>query len=211
MSFAPFSRKLARVGLNLALSPLALLLLGQVPASAGSLETTPTTLAHDHSGMGDMPGHGDGHDGMDDMPMDNMPMDAMPMPGHGDHDHSGHGHGDHGGHHHGTLEVSADMPAPTLAIAIEPDTVSGWNLELITENFELTGDMVGDTNMDGEGHAHVYANGIKLARVYGNWFHIPELPAGEVELRVTLNSNQHQELTLNGETIEATATVMVMP
>jgi len=114
-------------------------------------------------------------------------------------------------HHHGSREVSENLPIPQVAMAVTSDSMSGWNLEVQTENFNLTGLQVGEAHIEGQGHIHLYANGVKIARVYGNWYHIPTLPTGDVELQVVLNSNLHETLTHNGEPIAATTTIHVAP
>ena len=60
--------------------------------------------------------------------------------------------------------------------------------------------------MDGEGHALVYVNGDKLARLYANRMHIPALPEG-AELKVSLNTNSHKALQVEGEPLEAKTSV----
>jgi hypothetical protein len=124
--------------------------------------------------------------------------------------HDTHNMPTHHDHHHGhdAIEVDATQPIPTVAIAIHPDSASGWNLEIITTNFELTGATAGQANRPDQGHAHLYANGVKIARVYGDWYHIPTLPSGEVAIDLVLNSNQHQVLTQNGMPIAASTTII---
>jgi len=60
----------------------------------------------------------------------------------------------------------------------------------------------------GEGHAHLYLDGEKVARVYGRWFHIPEPGPGAHSVRVTLNANS-QDLVINGEVIADTETFSI--
>ena len=113
-------------------------------------------------------------------------------------------------HDHSQM-IDVTGPVPTLAIEIAPDPVSGWNLHVITSHFAFSPGTSGGAHVNGEGHAHLYANGIKLARLYGPWFHIATLPEGEVEIAVTLNSNDHQALAVAGTPLEAMATVLNTP
>ncbi|TAF52160.1 MAG: hypothetical protein EAZ61_08795 [Oscillatoriales cyanobacterium] len=185
----------------LLLAPIAPLLLTAQPLKA---ETTP---------MGDHDDRTHDHHEMHDAEMHDMPNHSGDDHGenHGDDHGENHGddHGDDHGENHGhsSIEVDASQPIPNVAIAIHPDSASGWNLEIITSNFELTGATAGQANSSDQGHAHLYANGVKIARVYGNWYHIPTLPSGEVELELVLNSNQHQTLTHNGLPIAASTTI----
>ena len=63
--------------------------------------------------------------------------------------------------------------------------------------------------MRGEGHAHVYVDGEKAARIYGPWFHLGALPPGEVTLGVTLNANDHSLLAVSGRPLKAEKTITV--
>ena len=110
------------------------------------------------------------------------------------------------------LEVG-DAPAgpPQLAIAIHRDTVAGWNLELVTENFQFTPQAAGLKNENGKGHAHLHINGKKSARVYSPWFHIGELPPGNHKIEVTLNANNHATFAVKGKPVKAVTEIEVVP
>ncbi len=111
-----------------------------------------------------------------------------------------------GSHEHGKFEVSEDM-APGLSFTVAEDTKSGWNILLDTENFNFTPTLVGKENTAGQGHAHLYVNGKKYARLYSKHFHYPENFDGERTFRVTLNVNDHSEYSVNGEVVEYTETI----
>lgn len=125
-----------------------------------------------------------------------------------DHAAMGHGGADHAKMHDTPLEV-VDVPAPTLAIMVNADPMAGHKLHVMVENFAFSPQNASGADVPGEGHAHVYVNGEKLGRLYGEWYHIDALPKGEHEVHVTLNSNNHQPLSVNGELIEASTTVTV--
>lgn len=107
---------------------------------------------------------------------------------------------------HGIVEVPA-IGAPQLAIAVEKDMLDGWNLTISTENFSFSPAMVNGANIDNTGHAHLHVNGIKLARLYGPSFHIPDLPVGDHEISVTLSSNDHSYYHVDGNPIAARTTI----
>lgn len=113
------------------------------------------------------------------------------------HDHAT-GHGG-GGHDHAAM-VPIVLPegddAPTLTATVLKDPASGWNLHVETTNFRFSPEHASTPHIAGEGHAHVYVNGVKLARIYANWYHIDHLPIGEVMIEVALNSNDHNELAV---------------
>ena len=50
-------------------------------------------------------------------------------------------------------------------------------------------------------------NGEKIGRLYGRWMHIGALPEGEVEVKVSLNSNSHGVIAVDGNPVEAAVTV----
>ena len=107
-------------------------------------------------------------------------------------------------HHHKTIEIPSDSDIPTVQIIAYPDTVEGWNLQIKTTNFDFAPESVNkDSNFD-QGHAHLFINGQKVTRIYSNWHYISELPQGENEIKVTLNTNQHEDLAYQGKIIEDT-------
>jgi hypothetical protein len=109
-------------------------------------------------------------------------------------------------HMHGTYEVSA-AEAPSVSLAVVEDAKSGWNVMLTTDRFTFTPEDVNGPNVTGEGHAHLYVDGVKVARLYGPAFHYPEDFDGTRTFRVTLNANDHSEYAVDGEVIEAVVDV----
>lgn len=107
---------------------------------------------------------------------------------------------------HPMREVASDNP-PSLTMAVEKDSMDGWNITLAPQNFEFTPDQAGQNGVPNTGHAHLYIDGVKVARLYGVHHHMPDLPAGQYEVVVTLSSNDHAYYTLDGERIEARATI----
>ncbi|MBL4893223.1 MAG: hypothetical protein JKX91_15670 [Rhizobiaceae bacterium] len=111
--------------------------------------------------------------------------------------------------HSKLLSLEAGPNAPTIAIDLAKDAVGGWNLHIVTTHFRFAPEAVNAEHQVGEGHAHIYVNGIKLARVYGPWFHIGALPKGNVEVSVTLNANNHQALAVGDKTLVAVKNIVV--
>ncbi len=106
-------------------------------------------------------------------------------------------------HSHEMFNVPADQ-APSVALEVFEDSMSGWNVHIITSDFTFTPENAStSTNVLGEGHAHLYVNGEKVARVYGDWFHYPETHSGDVEFKVTLNANDHSDYAVSGEVVSA--------
>ena len=134
------------------------------------------------------------------------------------HDHSAHvaqdgeidhSNMDHGSKDHSPVDIPSGSHAPTLAIVLHKDTMSGINLEIQTTNFTFSPQTVNQSDITGAGHAHVYANGKKLSRVYGNWFHIAGLPSGENTIMVELNANSHGVIQVDGTPLQDTQTIMI--
>lgn len=109
------------------------------------------------------------------------------------------------GHAHGE---SVEAPEG-LAVSLEAieDSRSGYNLRLTTENFTFAPEHAGGEHVPGEGHAHVYVDGEKLGRIYGEWFHLDNLEPGAHDIRVTLNANTHADYATKNETIAASVRV----
>ena len=107
--------------------------------------------------------------------------------------------------HETPLNLTAEA-APSLEIEAFADPVVGWNLNIRTTNFQCAPEQAGLDHIEGEGHAHIYANGVKLGRVYGEWYHLEGLPSGS-RIAVTLNANDHSPLAVDGEPIRAELTL----
>ena len=108
---------------------------------------------------------------------------------------------------HPAIIIPQNESTPTLEIEVKEDSKSGWNLHIKTTNFKFTPDKVNAKHVPGEGHAHLYINGKKKARIYSNWHHIGKLEKGLYEFAVTLNTNTHEEMIVNNNTIRATVTI----
>ena len=138
------------------------------------------------------------------------------------HDHSQHGHADavaesageassaqgHN-HSHKIIVLPAGPEAPKLDLALERDRASGWNLHIKVSRFRFAPENVNKAHHAGEGHAHLYVNGKKMARVYGPWLHLPSLPKGRATVSVTLNSNDHRDLMIGGKPLMVSKRVVV--
>jgi hypothetical protein len=120
---------------------------------------------------------------------------------------TGHSHGEK--HTHKAVAIPPGQPIPTVNLVVRPDAMRGWNLELRTTNFTFAPERVNTKGTTTEGHAHLYLNGKKLSRLYGSWHHLAELPPGHHKLTVTLNTNTHEELTVNGKRIEGSTIIQV--
>lgn len=122
-------------------------------------------------------------------------------------DHSKHITHDHS-MTHGTQVANSDE-VPSIALMVTPDAKAGYNLALEVDNFTFAPQNVNQPHQPNEGHAHIYVNGEKLARLYGRHYHLATLPVGMNHIEVTLNSNTHDTLTHNDTPIQAMTMVSV--
>ena len=152
--------------------------------------------------------HGDGQDGDgSDHHGDGQDGDGSDHHGNGQDGDSSDHHGDgEGDHHASTVEAESAM---SVAVEATLDAVSGVNLHVILEGFAFAPESVNGEHVAGEGHAHVYVDGVKISRVYTPWLHLDDLAVGRREIRVTLNANSHPRYTWNGELVEAATRILV--
>ena len=157
--------------------------------------------SHGHDENGD--GHHDGED-------EDSSSHGHDEDGDEHHDHEdgdGESSMSHEGDHHDD-EVESEGPM-SVAFRTFPDSISGINLQIISQGFEFTPENVNQGHVDGEGHAHVYVDGVKIGRVYTPWIYLGKLEPGMREIRVTLNANGHPQYTYGGEKVEAVSQVTV--
>ncbi|MEQ6249651.1 hypothetical protein ABMC89_12230 [Sulfitobacter sp. HNIBRBA3233] len=133
---------------------------------------------------------------------------GLTLDGHDHADPAQHAETDHARMHEEPVDL-APADAPSLEVEVIKDPLAGYNLHVITEGFTFSPRNAGGAHVPGEGHAHVYANGVKLGRLYAPWVHLDGLPQGPVEIEVTLTANDHRPLAAGGTPISASTTVTV--
>lgn len=104
------------------------------------------------------------------------------------------------------LEVDAQN-APSVDLTLIPLAAGGYNVRAQTKNFSFTPQNVDLEAVPGEGHAHLYLDGEKIARIYGEWFFLESLPESAAELSIILYANDHRAFAVNGVAISASATL----
>lgn len=107
---------------------------------------------------------------------------------------------------HGMGESVSSNPSPTLEFSELVPSLDGFPIRVVTTNFEFkqlggTGPM--PSHKPGEGHAHLYLNGLKLGRMYKPEASIGQLMPGSYNLTVSLNSNDHRAYLANGSPVKA--------
>ena len=114
---------------------------------------------------------------------------------------------DHSMHGGAGLEVGEGEPVPSISLDVQPDG-DGYSVTIETQNFEFyrpEADMA--PHEPGQGHGHLYLNGLKLQRMYGTTARIGALPPGQHTVRVTLNTNDHMAYLVDGQPIGAEAEI----
>ena len=115
-----------------------------------------------------------------------------------------------GSDHHASAPKTVASETPiSVVITAETDAHGGVDVQIATEGFRFAPDLVDQPHTPGAGHAHIYVDGEKLGRVFESEYHIASLSPGQHEIRVSLNTNDHSELTFNGSRVKATASVNV--
>lgn len=110
------------------------------------------------------------------------------------------------------FEVPEGIVAPTVDLVIHKDPKAGYNAQIVTTNFRFAPEKASTEPQVGEGHAHIYVDGKKINRVYGEWYHLGDIgEVGEHEIHVELSANDHSSYAQNGEVIEDTEVVEVAP
>ncbi|WHI50692.1 hypothetical protein P3339_20015 [Microbulbifer sp. MLAF003] len=117
-------------------------------------------------------------------------------------------HTGHGGDQHPIVEIPMHIATPRIELNISRDTMSGFNLHIDFDRFELESprDASDTPQRFLEGHAHLYINGKKVQRLYAADVHLPEklLRPGFNQITVTLNAHDHSTWSRGGKRILAT-------
>lgn len=115
-----------------------------------------------------------------------------------------------GGMMHPSKPIPSGKTIPSLSLALSEDNMSGYNLELHTQDYRFVIPHRTKGNEVLEGHAHLYINGKKIQRVYGHYVHIPSsyLVKGVNQITVSLNDHDHGAWTLPDQS-ELYATLII--
>lgn len=117
---------------------------------------------------------------------------------------------DHSTHQMGAaIEMGTDQNPPSIEMTVAQNANNSWSINLTTQNFEFFEPETEPLeHKEGQGHGHLYLNGLKLQRMYSNTATIGALPAGQHIISVTLNSNDHRAFSVEGAPITASAEVI---
>lgn len=107
---------------------------------------------------------------------------------------------------HPHYEHPVNLPIPSVVIEHTIDSMGGWNLHFLVKNFSFTPERAGSEDVDNSGHAHLYVDGKKIARIYGPWFHL-SLPKGIHQVKIGLTTNSHKDYYIDGREISASVDI----
>lgn len=124
-----------------------------------------------------------------------------------DHSDDDHAHDDTmTGHDHGATESEVHLG---VGIDTLVDGNGGVIVEITTDGWRWAPKNVNGEPVAGEGHAHVYVDGVKVGRAYGPTQYVNPLEPGSHQIRITLNANDHSEMTVGGFPVEASEMILV--
>lgn len=121
-------------------------------------------------------------------------------------------------HSHMPISIPDNAPAPALSLDLYADSMSGYNLILRLENYRMTPPpqlpsmselmtaTVDPKTGYVEGHAHLYINGTKIQRLYGESAHLPSklFITGINHITVTINNHGHMFWSIQETQVLAT-------
>lgn len=121
-----------------------------------------------------------------------------------------------GGYEKRDFEVPSDWPRPAIKqVNIKKDAKVGFNLHLLTSNWNFDTSLLGDRTTSPNGHklaygyVHLYVNGRKRNRIYGPDFYLKEidLDPGANQLEFVLATPQHGCWRVGGKRIAWTTSL----
>lgn len=99
-----------------------------------------------------------------------------------------------GGNH---IEMAGYGASPEVDLTLKRGEDNTYIVVIDTDNFMWADESEEDRLRLGEGHAHIYVNGNKVASTYASEFTLPELDQGVHEVTVSLVAGDHREYALN--------------
>ncbi len=109
---------------------------------------------------------------------------------------------------HSTAAMATDNAVPQITLSVGRSPVDdSWNIAVSTTNFTFVNAPAGTPHIHGEGHAHLYLNGLKLQRLYSEQASIGHLLPGSYKVSVTLNTHMHAAYMNEGRPVTAVADI----
>lgn len=116
-------------------------------------------------------------------------------------------------HEHKMIQMPENIKEPKLNLVLNRDEKSGFNLEIVTQNFELEPpEKRGCCDKSIlEGHGHIFINGKKIYRAYGPYIHLPGnlFKPGINQVMVSLNDHDHNTWSRGSKMVMSTVVINV--
>ena len=104
----------------------------------------------------------------------------------------------------------SETPSPTVQIVpVTTPSADGFEITLDTTNFTFLREENGAPHVPGEGHGHLYLNGLKLDRLYEPTTQIGALDPGTYTLMVSLNTHEHDPYVDDGGQVSSSLTFTI--
>lgn len=108
------------------------------------------------------------------------------------------------------FEISNKQSSPEIMMSVVQGSDKKWRVEVNAENFNFFEPVVEPlVHKNGQGHGHLYLNGLKLQRMYTGSAMIGVLPLGQHTVSVTLNTNDHKAYSVDGKLLSSDVTIEV--
>ena len=114
---------------------------------------------------------------------------------------------------HPQIEVPSSARPPVLRVSVVVDRNphdkgkhEGYNIRVDVDNFKFNAEEVNKSSVYNEGHAHIFINGEKKARMYCNMHYFKSLPP-KAKVSVALVTNMHEDIMYQGKKVEHSTTV----
>lgn len=102
--------------------------------------------------------------------------------------------------------VGDGEPAPQITLTAQ-SLESGWKINVVSQDFEFTPQLVDGPHVPGTGHGHIYLNGVKLGRLYEAKTWLAPLPPGDHEVQVSLSTNDHRAYVVGDTPVVASVRI----
>lgn len=99
--------------------------------------------------------------------------------------------------------------APRLRMQVDESDSGDWVLSLKTQNFVFSEVHQNGEHLEGEGHGHLYVDGIKSGRVFSEKYVLPKLSAGQHEITAGLYTNNHMAYWAEDNPVQQSVTIGV--
>ncbi len=128
---------------------------------------------------------------------------SMAMDHNDSHDH------DHDHDHGNNLDVSQLTDPPTVSISGAAIETGEVNLNFAVKNLELVPISPASEHESGQGHLHLYVDGVSVAMLHETSYVVTDLTKGLHNFRVAISANDHREYHVDGKAISDSISIEI--